>query len=126
VTSDEKQMSAGAFHGPNAPLAVVKSVAWSKELDVSQSAISRPCVQDVISSASPASWSRVAQMQEVVVEEPVESSLAETRRQLYLEVFLDKASQHLYLLLLPLSSRQRIHCRNPWPECPKWDKVRQS
>ena len=31
--------------GPNAPLAVVKSVAWSKELDVSQSATSRPCVQ---------------------------------------------------------------------------------
>merc|ERR550525_2146012 len=72
------------------------------------------------------SWSRVALMQEVAVEEPVESSLAEIRRQLCLEVFLDKASQHLYLLLLPLSSRQRIHCRNPWPECPKWDKVRQS
>ena len=25
-----------------------------------------------------------------------------------------------------LNSRQRIHCRNPWPECQRWDKVRQS
>ena len=41
----------------------------------------------------------------MAVEEPVESFLAETRRQLCLEVFLDKATLHLYLILLPLSSR---------------------